>query len=279
MPNLHIDRSVSVYLCHPLVRGLNGLRRPRIPILMYHSIAESQNSRHPYYETNTSPRVFCEQMKFLHDYGYRAQGWDTALQNTTERTTAKPIVITFDDGYADFYRNAFPILSKYGFTATVFVITGLMKAQRMCFMGTECLNLSELRELHSRGISFGSHTVSHPDLRLFKQDEVENELSGSKKTLEDALGTPVKSFAYPFAFPEADRGFVTRLADLLDKCGYENGVTTILGTAHPGANPWFLPRLPVNSRDDLRFFRAKLEGAYNWLRGPQYLLKTLKGFL
>ena len=218
-------------------------------------------------------------MKFLHDYGYRAQGWDTALQNTTERTTAKPVVITFDDGYADFYRNAFPILSKYGFTATVFVITGLMKAQRMCFRGTECLNLSELRELHSRGISFGSHTVSHPDLRLLMEGEVEDELSGSKKTLEDALGTPVKSFAYPFAFPEADRGFVTRLADLLDKCGYENGVTTILGTAHPGANPWFLPRLPVNSRDDLRFFRAKLEGAYNWLRGPQYLLKTLKGFL
>jgi hypothetical protein len=112
-----------------------------------------------------------------------------------------------------------------------------------------------------------------------KHDEVENELSQSKKILEDALGAPVKSFAYPFAFPEADRGFVSRLADLLNKCGYENGVTTILGTSHPGANRWFLPRLPINSQDDLRFLRAKLDGAYDWLHGPQYLVKTIKGFL
>jgi len=191
MHNLHIDRAVSVYLCHPLLRGLNGLRRPRIPILMYHSIAESQNGRQPYYETNTSPRVFAQQMKFLRDSGYRANGWDSALQNASRRNSANAVVITFDDGYADFYRNAFPVLSDYGFTATVFVITGLMKPHRMSFKGTECLTLSEVRELHSHGISFGSHTVSHPDLRLLKQDEVESELCGSKKSLEDALGGPV----------------------------------------------------------------------------------------
>lgn len=279
MPNLHIDRAVSVYLCHPWVRGLNGLRQPRIPVLMYHSIGESQRDRHPYYETNTSLQVFAQQMKLLHDNGYKAQGWDATLQITSRRTNAKAVVITFDDGFADFYRYAFPVLSEYGFTATVFVITGLMKSQRMSFKGTECLNLSEVRQLHSRGISIGSHTVSHPDLSLLKQDEVENELSGSKKSLEDALGAPVKSFAYPFAFPEADRGFVTRLANLLSKCGYERGVTSILGTARPGANRWFLPRLPVNSFDDPRFFRAKLEGAYDWLHGPQYILKTFRGFL
>ena len=137
-------------------------------------------------------------------------GWDTAPEAPLNGTNAKAVVITFDDGYADFYRYAFPILSEYGFSATVFVITGLMKPQRMSFKGTECLTLSEVRELHSQGISIGSHTVSHRDLRLLKQDEVENELSGSKKSLEDALGAPVKSFAYPFAFPEADRGFVSQ---------------------------------------------------------------------
>lgn len=279
MLNLHIDRAVSVYLCHPWVRRLNGLRRPRIPILMYHSIAESQDGRHSYYETNTSPRVFAEQMKFLHENGFRACIRVKAKKPTTRHLSPKAVVITFDDGYADFYRNAFPVLSEYGFSATVFVITGLMKPHRMSFKGTECLTLSEVRELHSHGFSIGSHTVSHPDLNRLKQDELENELSGSKKALEDALGAPVKSFAYPFAFPEADRGFVSRLADLLNECGYEHGVTTILGTARPGANRWFLPRLPVNSFDDLRFFHAKLEGAYDWLHGPQYLLKTLKGFL
>jgi peptidoglycan/xylan/chitin deacetylase (PgdA/CDA1 family) len=133
-----------------------------------------------------------------------------------------------------------------------------------------------VRELHSQGISIGSHTITHPELKLLEQDEVENELSGSKKSLEDALGAPVKSFAYPFAFPEADRGFVSRLANLLNECGYENGVTTILGTAQPGANRFFLPRLPVNTWDDLAFFQAKLEGGYDWLHLPQSIHKKIR---
>jgi peptidoglycan/xylan/chitin deacetylase (PgdA/CDA1 family) len=278
MLNLHIDRTVSVYLCHPFTRGRNGgRRRLRIPILMYHSIREGQEGRHPYYETNTSPRVFAQHMKFLHENGYRALSLDKALQTLTKGDSSlKSVVITFDDGFADFYSHAFPILSEHGFTATMFVVTGLLKTQRTCFKGKECLTLSEVRELHSQGISIGSHTVTHPDLKLLPQDEVENELSGSKKTLEDALGAPIKSFAYPFAFPEADRRFVSRLADLLNKCGYENGVTTILGTAHPGANRWFLPRLPVNTWDDPAFFQAKLEGAYDWLHRIQLASKILR---
>jgi peptidoglycan/xylan/chitin deacetylase (PgdA/CDA1 family) len=246
---------------------------------MYHSIREGTEARHAYYETTTSPRVFARHMKFLHENGYRAMEWDEIAQSALGSSTPKPAVITFDDGYADFYRQAFPILSEYSFTATVYVITGLLKPERTCFKGTECLTLSEVRELHSRGMTFGSHTVTHPDLRFLKPDEVEHELSCSKKSLEDALGAPVKSFAYPYAFPEADRRFVSSLTDLLSKCGYENGVTTILGTAQPGANRFFLPRLPVNTWDDLTFFQAKLEGAYDWLHGPQYVYKAIRGFL
>jgi hypothetical protein len=101
--------------------------------------------------------------------------------------------------------------------------------------------------------------------------QVERELSESKQTLEDALGAPVTSFSCPYAFPEADRGFRRRLAGLLEQCGYQSGVTTILGTAHPGSSRWFLPRLPINSWDDLPSFRAKLDGAYDRLHGPQSL--------
>jgi peptidoglycan/xylan/chitin deacetylase (PgdA/CDA1 family) len=279
MWNLHIDRALSVYLCHPLARRRGG-RRLRIPILMYHSIREGKEGRSSYYQTNTSPQVFAQQMKLLREGGFRVLSADKAaetLPSGIKPSQSEAAVITFDDGYADFYRNAFPILTEHNFTATVFVITGLLKTQRACFKGTECLTLSEVRELHSQGISIGSHTVTHPELRLLPQDKLENELSGSKKALEDALGAPVKSFSYPFAFPEADRGFVRRLADLLNKCGYENGVTTILGTAHRGSNRWFLPRLPISSGDDPRSFRAKLEGGYDWLHGPQYLYKSIKG--
>ena len=296
MLNLRIDRTLSVYLGHPLARRLSGRRGLRIPILMYHSIREGTEGRHAYFETSTSPRVFAQHMKFLREGGYRVLSLDKALltltvgghrteeldkarQGATGSINPKFVVITFDDGYADFYRKAFPILSQYGFTATVFVITGLLEAQRMSFKGTECLNLGEIRELHSQGFSIGSHTVTHPNLSLLNQEEVENELSGSMKSLEDALGAPVNLFAYPFAFPETNRRFVGRLAGLLSQCGYESGVTTMLGTAHRGNNRFFLPRLPANTWDDPALFQAKLEGGYDWLHAPQYLAKTAAGFL
>jgi hypothetical protein len=104
---------------------------------------------------------------------------------------------------------------------------------------------------------------------------MEEELAGSKKAIEDQLGTAVRSFCYPFAFPEADRDFRRQVKDSLIRNGYENGVTTILGLAQPGCDPFFLPRLPVNTWDDPRFFQAKLEGAYDWLHGAQYFSKRL----
>ena len=280
MWNLHIDRALSVHLCHPLARGRGGGRRLRIPILMYHSIREGNEGRNPYYETNTSPQVFAQQMQFLHENGYRV----LSLVETVEILAGngnceKSVAITFDDGYADFYSHAYPLLREHGFTANVFVVTGLLKTYRTQFNGKDCLTLSEVRELHSQGVNIGSHSVSHPELKQMRREEVESELSVSKQTLEDALGAPVKSFSYPFAFPEADHRFVDTLTSLLEKCGYENGVSTILGTAQPGHNRFCLPRLPINSWDDQRFFRAKLEGGYDWLHGPQYLSKTLARFL
>lgn len=253
-----------------------------MPILMYHSIRDGAAFRNAYYETNTSPLAFAQQMKYLHDHGYYTPTWETVsngLASATSDRTGKPVVITFDDGYADFYREAFPVLQRYGFTATVFVVSGFLKPERVSFKRTECLNLSEVRELHSCGMTIGSHTVSHPELKRLSVGEVESELSGSKQALEDAVGAPITTFAYPYAFPEANRGFVRTLEGLLQECGYELGVTTILGTAKPQASRWFLPRLPVNTWDDLSFLGAKLEGAYDWLRIPQRAAKSVKGLL
>jgi peptidoglycan/xylan/chitin deacetylase (PgdA/CDA1 family) len=276
MFNVHIDRAISVYLCHPFSRRLDGGRRPRIPILMYHSIGEGTEGRHPYYETHTSPRVFAQHMKFLRDNGYSSISLGEATDSLAAgRIIRRSVVITFDDGYLDFYSHAYPILCEHGFTATVFVVTGLLKTQRAHFNGKECLTLSEVRELHSKGIGIGSHTVTHPELKFLKLDEVDNEITESKRTLEDAIGAPVKSFSYPFAFPEADRGFISCLEKILNKSGYQNGVSTVIGTAQRGDNRFFLPRLPVNSWDDLRFFQAKLEGGYDWLHFPQWVYKKL----
>jgi hypothetical protein len=82
--------------------------------------------------------------------------------------------------------------------------------------------------------------------------------------IEDQIGAPVKAFCYPYAFPETDQKCARRLKDILVKGGYKNGVTTIIGTPNSRSHRFFLPRLPVKTWDDPRFFQAKLEGGYNW---------------
>ncbi|MCD4812025.1 polysaccharide deacetylase family protein [bacterium] len=86
-------------------------------------------------------------------------------------------VLTFDDGFRDFYTYAYPILKKYSFTATVFLPTGFIGNGQSIFNGKEHLRWDEVREIRFNGIEFGSHTVSHPKLRNLKRKNVENELS------------------------------------------------------------------------------------------------------
>ncbi len=134
---------------------------------------------------------------------------------------------------------------------------------------------SDIRELQAEGIHFGSHTVTHPDLRSLGPDQLEYELGRSKEVLEDRLGLPIESFAYPHGFPEEDRNYTRYLQDVLCNCGYDHGVSTILGRASVKSNRFFLPRLPVNGFDDRELFLAKLEGGYDWLHWPQLFKKSI----
>jgi hypothetical protein len=86
----------------------------------------------------------------------------------------------------------------------------------------------------------------------------------------------VRSFSYPFAFPEHDEKFIFRLRELLHTHGYVCGVSTIIGTATSEHDWFFLPRIPINAHDDARLFRAKLEGSYNWLHIFQYASKIVR---
>lgn len=276
-PGFRLDRMATLHFYWPISRVLSQGNVNRIPILMYHTVHERSSDPRPYFETSVSPRVFAKQMRQLHSRGYSAVSLEEALQALgTGRDDRKRVVITFDDGYHDFYENAFPVLSELQFTATVFLMTGYMGDDVSPFKGRDCLTWKEVRELHSHGISFGSHTVKHPQLKFLTSDELTEELATSKKTIEDRLGAAVRSFSYPYAFPEADGTFIRLMRETMLSCGYENGVTTILGTANSRSDRFFLPRLPVNNWDDPRFFQAKLEGGYNWLHGAQYLSKFVE---
>lgn len=273
-----LDRAVSLYLMHPLLR-LVSARETSVPILMYHSIAEEDESAvGAYYRTATHPRVFAAHMGVLHNAGYSVISLGEAAQRLADRSqnTRGSLVITFDDGYRNIYTDAFPILEHYGFTASVFLPTAHIGEGNLEFKGKRCLSWDEVRELQRHGISFGSHTVNHPQLHDLNAVEIREEVTVSKHAIEQRLGCAAESFAYPYAFPETDGEFKAMLGSLLDEAGYRYGVCTSLGRPRPGDDPLFLKRLPVNSCDDESLFRAKLAGAYDWLAGPQRLVKWAK---
>jgi peptidoglycan/xylan/chitin deacetylase (PgdA/CDA1 family) len=221
---MRLDRLTTLYVADPLRRTL--VDKTSIPILMYHSIADDDEiGVHPYYRTSTSPQVFAQHMGYLHDQGYKTINLADAvglLQNNP--STRKCAVITFDDGYGDFYKHAFPILNHHGFTATVFLPTDYIGSARMRFNKRECLTWAEVRELREHGIRFGSHTVTHPQLRTLDDNGINRELSESKSTIEDKLGGSVDSFSYPYAFPEGSNSFTQKLRNTLVNCGYSQGV-------------------------------------------------------
>ena len=276
---LRADRLATLYVVDLMRQWVAPRGSSHIPILMYHSVSEEgSGGRHPYFETTTSPRVFAQHMKSLKESGYQTLTLHEAIKYVEEgvQNIEPRVVLTFDDGFQDFYTQAFPILADFGHTATVFLPTQYIASERRRFKNWQCMIWSEVREMHKAGITFGSHTHSHKQLRSLRKDEVEEEIRCSKEAIEDRLGRSVESFSYPFAFPETDRAFKETLKDLLRAKGYKNGVTTVIGTVAANNDPFFLPRLPVNEADDLRLFQAKLEGGYNWLHSIQYLSKLVK---
>jgi peptidoglycan/xylan/chitin deacetylase (PgdA/CDA1 family) len=169
------------------------------------------------------------------------------------------------------------VLSDFGYSATMFLPTAYIGNDRQSFKGRPCLTWDEVRRLRAGGIMFGAHTVTHPVLHRMSWPAITTEIGDSRARIEDELMEPVRTFAYPFAFPREDQQFVGRLRQELTALGFSAAVTTAIGRAKPGHDPLSLRRLPVNDCDDRRLFMAKLKGGYDWLGGLQYLARSAKG--
>ena len=273
MPRL--DRLLTLYLCAPVWRLFGRSRHNCVPILRYHSISDNLFGRsHPYYQINTSPAIFVQQMKWLRNAGYRTLNLhDLPTVLATGGDLSNSFVITFDGGFRDLLTEGLPVMHQCGFSATVFLTTDRIRTSPLRVEGADYLTWQDVRELHAEGISFGSRTVSHPDLRSLEPEEIEYELGYSKETIEQRLGLAVRSFSYPFSFPEEDKTFIRYLSDTLLNLGFEIGVSSVIGRASTKDQCLFLPRLPINSGDDPELLASKVNGGYDWMHVPQWLLK------
>jgi peptidoglycan/xylan/chitin deacetylase (PgdA/CDA1 family) len=277
------DRLITLKLVQPFrqaTSSFRGVASRCLPVLMYHSVADQpEPGVRGYYQTTTRPDAFARQMARLKAEGF--QGVDlsaglTWLHSGSEIGNTKLVAITFDDGFRNFHTSAAPVLMQAGFTATMFLPTAFIGQTRRCFKTVECLTWPEVRELRRAGMQFGSHTVNHPRLVELAGPQIEAELRDSKTEMENQLGEPVTTFAYPYAFPQSDRRFCEAFRQLLATAGYDCCVTTEIGRVRSGDDVYGLKRLPVNSLDDDALLLAKLDGSYDWLARPQKLIKQLK---
>ena len=222
-------------------------RNISIPILYYHSIKSVSKN-----ELCMPPEKFEKQIAYLSQQGYHSVTL-TQLNDFfygNGQLPEKPIVITFDDGYKDNYETAFPILKKYSFTATVFVITSNVGHSNN-------LTWSQLEDLTHNGWLVESHTVSHYDLTKLDSRKLAQELNDSKTSLEKHLGTKVDFFAYPSG------QFNENVEKAVKNAGYLMAFTTQRGWANRAMNPLLIHRVYC-------FASMGIEGFEQRVQNPKY---------
>jgi peptidoglycan/xylan/chitin deacetylase (PgdA/CDA1 family) len=230
---------------------MTAVSPPRVPVLMYHEIADISATPS---RLAVSPDVFAEQLAYLRDAGFNtltAGDLATILADGTGVLPERPVVLTFDDGYGDFYSSGLPLLKQNGFTGTLFMTTGWLgeegEAKRM-------LNWRELAEIEQSGIEVGAHTVRHPQLDQLPEKLVHEELYASKSLLEDHLGVAIPGLAYPFGYSNAMVRQVAR------ELGYDYGYAVGNAITTSSKDKFTFPRLTVRRTTSMDEFRRMVNG-------------------
>jgi peptidoglycan/xylan/chitin deacetylase (PgdA/CDA1 family) len=172
-------------------------------ILMYHAVCQPPDNPNRIF---TSPELFEAQMRYLKRRNLRGVSM-RELHRAQCTGNAKGLVgLTFDDGYENFLQNALPVLERFGFSATVFVVAGMLGGENNWeFRGDprpkmKLLGIEGLREVSARGVEVGSHSMTHPKLLGLEPEMLEEEVSGSRQVLGEVLDEAVDGFSYPYGF-------------------------------------------------------------------------------
>ena len=217
---------------------MNALYGPciRMPVLMYHHIQGLNEAKEKSQTSITvTPEYFRIQMQYLKDKGYIVVSASdlVAFFDHAVVPSAKPILITFDDAYEDFYGNAYPVLKEFGYKAVVFVPTGLTD-------NPGYLSWDQINEMNSSGISFANHTWSHKNVAV-SQEVLEREISTADLQLSERGLNTSKIFSYPYGLDNQ------RAISFLEKLNYKLAFTTRYGSIQCIKQRLDLPRVRIGN--------------------------------
>lgn len=207
-----------------------------VPVLLYHHVQPNEDiAEKKQQNISVDAEVFVKQMEYLVSRGYHALTLQEFFSGLSETLPEKPVVLTFDDGYEDFYTWAYPVLKKNGIRATVFLPTGLVGNQGY-------LNWGQIEELKGSGlVTFANHTWSHKSLVGIPEEEVRNEIATAKTQLEEHGMGPVEFFAYPYGSENQT------VEKVLKELGTKGAFTTLPGRQQCAGLPYGFRRNRVGS--------------------------------
>ena len=233
--------------------SLTGMQCP--PIFMYHSVSDHMTPK--FNRFTISVANFEQQMAYLHQHNYTPL---TVTQYTSaithnEPLPSRPVLLTFDDSFTDFYTNALPILQKYEFPATLYIPTSFVGATSRWLddIGEghrTILGWEQLREIADSMVECGAHSHTHADLDVVPATDARQEIFESKTILERHLKREITSFAYPFGH------FDSTVYQLVREAGYASACTVMMPTQ---IDLYRLPRKNIGSKTTIDTFANLLE--------------------
>ena len=222
-----------------------------VPILGYHKIGAFKGDHVP----TVSAEAFERQLRWLWRWQYKVVGLEAVVASQEQggpmprRTT----VITFDDGYEETCTIAWPLLKRFGLTATVFVTPGEVGLPGFA-------TWEQIRSVAQEGMTIGSHTMHHSYLPLVPAERLSEELVGSKAAIEQRIQRPINFLSYPIGGYTLEAQRVAQEAGYLGACTTNRAVTTAM-------DRFALRRIKMTDRDaHPLLLRAKLSGYYDLFR-------------
>lgn len=241
-------------------RFSKGEKADRAIVLMYHSIV-SRPGRDTLRSTYVTPGMFRFQMWYLKVAGFKV----VSLREIRDlvggaESDERIVALTFDDGFRDFYENAYPVLKAYGYPSTVFLVSDLIGKENLWDdqkRGRKrLLDWDTIMEMKDGGVSFGSHTRTHPFLSRLPEDQLNDEVAGSKDVLEERLRSNVEFFCYPYGDHNE------KVLDAVVRAGYLGAVTTKRGPVYKGDEPLLMRRTLIRANTHPFLFAYKLHSGY-----------------